>query len=1230
MTSRLSTSPAPLGVKRWWLRVVVALVAMALALPTAGMSSAAAAETPYDAPMSSAQKRERALTVLEAWVPHAESFWCDNGDVGGLCNPNLEVPALSDGYFVANGPGVSQIRGEGEIAFIYATLLAERPAQESFGGVPRATVFAHAREAIGHVLHTNTLVYSGGDPLEWGGVSEWQGSMMTYNATWAGQLLWNSLPKSTKNIVNTIVKHEANIHAFEKTPRSMSSGDTRAEDNAWNTGILAAAAAMLPGDANNAAWVEAAKNFAVNALTKESDATNGELIDGRPMSEWKSTTNINEDLTLFNHSFFHPTYLQGLYQSFSDSANFFAGADAPLPQPEAFTYRLAEVWDGVLGPLMSGDGDIIHPVGTDWTRHDYQHLTTLSVVSTRLQRADAAVYESRGLELLAARQAATGSGSLFGQPRLGYEADVARNVAGLYWTHKFFDDAPTPDQGEFEAAVAEHRGIQVLPDARALTNTQASGTVAVSWDSRGSSSPAVQIVPSSEGHLDDPLLMAALPKSGFHALPGNGGTVPSYSCDCRADEGFMSTAGTSVNGANSRYLSVSSFKDGTVLLLDRGVGSGTVGHAFNWGFETIPGATGERKVWTAGGELNPVPEYVKGALPPPPPGNWMNVADRFGLLVAGGANLAAYYTPPETGASTRMNSNIEIEGSEGAGTGYRVAAVLQNATHGQTQELSAHIRKLTVPDHWAAVTARALDGTEKLAIGRWAGVGSAQVGVTSDRGAPIFDRPTVVDGDRGVLDYELDAVASTGATATYYVASSSGRPVTATLLSDGRVEILNEGAQDSTVTVNWVDAGGAVRTASTLLGAGQTGYATGSDGAVLIDVPASEPIATGVAATGSTVVEGTAWSVPVTVTPSTATGTVQILHGDVVIGTATVNNGSATAGVNGEALQRGTYTLSVRYLGDEEHAASSSTFQVTVEQRQQQTQPVATTTNLTVPPMTYGSPGSATITVASESPMTGMVQLRNGGTVIGTARVGAGGSALITIPGTALEVGTHTLIASYLGSEDHESSQGSTQVTVAKAASTTDLVLSWPRIVVGKDKVIVTAPVTATGVNPTGSVVFRAAGTALGTAPIVGGTARLTISPAPKVGPLAITATYAGDDHVTGGTSAAVTLQVVKATPKVTAKVTAKKVVAKKTKATLTVRATAPGIAVHGKVKVTWRDKTRTVTLNQGKATVVNLGKWPKKGTKTIKIRYQGSDLAKAVTTTVQVKVHKNNSAPRT
>jgi hypothetical protein len=774
-----------------------------------------------------ADKKTALLDVMEAFVPRAESFWTRS---------NLGV-ARTD-FFDADGDGVSQPRGAGAIAFVYATLLTARPAQATFGPtrVTRATMIDHVEQTIRHEAYTNDLLFTDPDPTrdpyEWGS-GEWQASPMTYNWGWAAQLLWNDFVErrdgrttgdDTRAKVTQIVQYEADYLLRNKVPETITDpGDTEADPNSWNTGLLAAAAAMYPRHRDVRAWTEHAKDYAVNSSTIDADRSSTRLIDGVQLRDWASTVNLNDDLTLFNHGFFHPVYAQGVFQMLSDSMMFFESVGYAIP--EAFTFRLAEIWDGVLAELAYEDGELLHPVGTDWVAHDMQHISYLALVATWLGRHDASALESVAIERVGARQAATRTGSLYGMPEIGYEAENVRTYAVAWWLHELFGPSPTSTQGQVDTARAASAGVHEYPDAELVTHRTDDSLNTISWSDADSAEPAGQIVPAARDHAGDEVFTRAIPKGMWGLTPG---AVQSHSCECTSD----SFSAAAISGASSpqRFMSMTSFPDGSALLLDRG--TGTVGSTFRFGFEYIDGMTGPRPVTTNDG----VWEWGDGAVAPS--GNWFNVADRFGLAVAGGAGIGI----EEIGGTSPY---IEIEGSRGAGSGNRGAIALPLATAAQTALLAPFVSQPTVSDSlWSAVTARGRDGAARIAVGRWGGAGTATISnMTSPFGAPIPDRPNdvAVNGRNGSTSVTLGSPASTGWYGYFWVESTNA--VTVRPISESRIRITN-GGSSSTVTVRYVKDG-VVHVAQATLAANAVAFGRELNEGVAIATPSASSSAGG-------------------------------------------------------------------------------------------------------------------------------------------------------------------------------------------------------------------------------------------------------------------------------------------------------------------------------------------------------------------------------------------------
>jgi len=170
-------------------------------------------------------------------------------------------------------------------------------------------------------------------------------------------------------------------------------------------------------------------------------------------------------------------------------------------------------------------------------------------------------------------------------------------------------------------------------------------------------------------------------------------------------------------------------------------------------------------------------------------------------------------------------------------------------------------------------------------------------------------------------------------------------------------------------------------------------------------------------------------------------------------------------------------------------------------------------------PSAYNQPVTftATVTSGTSTVATGTVNFIDGATTIGSGTLNASGVATFTT--SSLAVGTHSIVAGYLGDPNNppENSPPLTQ-TVNPAASSVVVSSST-------NPSTVTLPVTLTatvsgafGGTPTGTVTFKAGVYTLGTATLSNGVGSLNYA-FQTAGTTSITATYSGDANFAGGTS---------------------------------------------------------------------------------------------------------------
>jgi hypothetical protein len=157
-------------------------------------------------------------------------------------------------------------------------------------------------------------------------------------------------------------------------------------------------------------------------------------------------------------------------------------------------------------------------------------------------------------------------------------------------------------------------------------------------------------------------------------------------------------------------------------------------------------------------------------------------------------------------------------------------------------------------------------------------------------------------------------------------------------------------------------------------------------------------------------------------------------------------------------------------------------------------------------------------TTGSGGAFTGMVTFSDGATVLGTAGVSAGGVATLSV--STLNVGPHSLSASYGGNANYvASTSAAIGETLVTAITTTTLTSSASPSIAGAT-VTLTASVTGTGGIPTGTVTFLSGATTLGTGTLSAkGVASIATSSL-AVGQDTLTAVYGGDAKDSGSTSA--------------------------------------------------------------------------------------------------------------
>jgi hypothetical protein len=269
----------------------------------------------------------------------------------------------------------------------------------------------------------------------------------------------------------------------------------------------------------------------------------------------------------------------------------------------------------------------------------------------------------------------------------------------------------------------------------------------------------------------------------------------------------------------------------------------------------------------------------------------------------------------------------------------------------------------------------------------------------------------------------------------------------------------------------------------------------GSTSAVLTQtINAKANTVTTITSTPNPAFAATAVTFAATVSPSTATGTVQFLDGSTVLGTGALANGLASFSTS--TLAQGAHSITAVYTGDAADAGSTSAML-----SQAMRVSAGMTVGLTPSPAVVGQTVRITANLAAAA--TGTVQFTDGGTVLATVPVSGGSASYST---TTLALGSHTLGVAYSGDATYMS-QSTTFPETVLAASTVALVSNANPSLAGQSATF-TASVTPS--TATGTIQFFDGGTLIGTVSLASGAASFATASLAR-GAHSISATYGGD-----------------------------------------------------------------------------------------------------------------------
>lgn len=575
----------------------------------------------FTPPAALADAQQTYLQCLTNFESYAESIWHS----AAYSNAPADAGYWGDGGSSGNGG----IRGNGGVALAYAVLVVAYP------GDPRlATRLGRIRQALNysagtHVTGTNVCI----DGHQWGWSSssstDWQTPLWTGSMGLACLLVQNQLPASTVQAVQQVVASEA-THRAGIAPASGYVGDTKAEENGWDSNVLALGAAWLNTNVNAGLWLAGAKKYLANTYTVAN--TNGD-----PLASWITTVTLYPDFALENHGFYHPTYQMVAGMSMGDSllmARLANPAIAAQLQPFA-DHNVLNVWSN-LSHLVLDSGEFAYPSGLDWELHDYEQNSYVTWLAAHFNDPLARWEDNQLAQLVRYRQIVNGNGTFVGPSGGGFfrEAVEARRtaIAWLHWANADFPTGPT---------VAPGTAFEYLPDVGIMVQRGPFGFAGLCYgpQTNGASprimaliEPAAASVPTN-AFVTTPRLPGII---GLGAL-GNptGARVVSLVTNANGFQAELQLT-NGVNGTTEVYVNCTGETVAIVEVPWPASVSGISAGSFCVGIENDPLIGGSRLIEWAGGSAT-ITNRTGLALNIT--NNWVCVAGRYGLT----AGPAGYF-----------------------------------------------------------------------------------------------------------------------------------------------------------------------------------------------------------------------------------------------------------------------------------------------------------------------------------------------------------------------------------------------------------------------------------------------------------------------------------------------------------------------------------------------------------------------------------------------------------
>ena len=538
-------------------------------------------------------------------------------------------------------------------------------------------------------------------------------------------LLWDQLDDETRQLIVNALTTYADTWCDEPA-RSGVYVDTQTEENGWTGQAIGLAAMMMPHHPRAEQWKAGADRWIANVCTTPYDRIRNQTeLQGKPVAQWVQTVTTHPDFTAENHDFVHPNYMGSGITHAAMYAQYCLHAGARVP--DVVRFNREPLYD-VLKSFAEPDGSLTPLQGQDWWYVTHYGLTLLHAAMNTLFEDPEAAY----LERCVARtsrdiSASVGGGHLYirdpGNARLNEfqsmrtaERGSVAALARAYLLHCQLGDGADPvTRAQFEKA---RRGVRTYPHGGLATRRGKDTVASFSWRNR----PMVLVQPAGRCWDITPWPYSLV--GSFRTEPQMAGGVPDAQCKVSEDgEMLAATMAMEREGGLLRqdvalvvpddavafYFDRVAARDHARIIQQR---RGEVSVRNEDYAELGARAPGRRRLWTAQGEVlaqsrfGGEDEWFRW-----PRSTWINLDDRIGYVVFGGAGIAyqaCHDYPRYRGLEDYLILSYDDKPRDveaGRQVSSLAVAIAPSQTHAATEQMAADVIRPRTPAHADALVA---------------------------------------------------------------------------------------------------------------------------------------------------------------------------------------------------------------------------------------------------------------------------------------------------------------------------------------------------------------------------------------------------------------------------------------------------------------------------------------------------------------------------------------------